>query len=129
MSWHEIVKRSNQADIDPTSPIGVRPPGGRVRGVAERVALPVPSYEDPMAGPPLDVDPPLSLEPVVGWRVGASIASAVLSRSDPSLGRPSASEGRHGGDVCPTSRVDRSRRALTCGLYAAASPDTWRGRV
>ena len=37
--------------------------------------------------------------------------------------RPLASEGRHGGDVCPTSRVDRPRRHCTCGLYAAASQD------
>jgi hypothetical protein len=77
-----------------------------------------------MATSPLDVDPPLSLEPIVGWRVWGldRVAGALTLRS---VTRPDhwpardvmvATCLRHRGWTVPDEHC-------TCGLYAAASPE------
>ena len=77
-----------------------------------------------MANSPLDVDPPLSLEPVVGWRVwglervGGALTLRSVTRSVhwPAKGAMVATCIRHRAWTVPDEHC-------TCGLYAAASPE------
>ena len=77
-----------------------------------------------MANSPLDVDPPLSLEPVVGWRVWGldRVGGALTLRSVtrpvhwPAKDVMVATCVRHRAWTVPDEHC-------TCGLYAAASPD------
>ncbi len=77
-----------------------------------------------MANSPLDVDPPLSLEPVVGWRVwgldrvGGALTLRSVTRPDhwPAKDVMVATCIQHRAWTVPDEHC-------TCGLYAAASPD------
>ena len=77
-----------------------------------------------MANSPLDVDPPLSLEPVVGWRVwglervGGALTLRSVTRPDhwPAKDVMVATCVQHRAWTVPDEHC-------TCGLYAAASPD------
>jgi hypothetical protein len=77
-----------------------------------------------MANSPLDVDPPLSLEPIVGWRVWGldRVGGALTLRS---VTRPSYWPAK---DVMVATCIRHRAWTVpdencTCGLYAAASPD------
>lgn len=73
---------------------------------------------------PLAADPPLSLEPVVGWRVWAleridgTLRLRSVTRSDhwPANEAMEAKCDRHQGSTSPSDHC-------SCGLYAAASPE------
>jgi hypothetical protein len=77
-----------------------------------------------MANSPLDVDPPLTLEPVVGWRVWGldRVGGALMLRS---VTRPDRWPAR---DVMVAKCIRHRAWTVpdwdcTCGLYAAASPE------
>ena len=77
-----------------------------------------------MTNPPVDVDPPLSLEPVVGWRtwgldrVGGELTLRSVTRPDhwPAREAMVARCLQHRAGTVPEWRC-------TCGLYAMASPE------
>jgi hypothetical protein len=77
-----------------------------------------------MAEPPFDVDPPLSLEPVEGWRswsldrVDGALALRSVTRADhwPARDAMVATCFAHRAWTVPDENC-------TCGLYAAASPE------
>jgi hypothetical protein len=77
-----------------------------------------------VAATPQPIDPPLSLEPVVGWRVWAleridgTLRLRSVTRSDhwPPNEAMEAKCDRHQGSTRPSDRC-------SCGLYAAASPE------
>jgi hypothetical protein len=77
-----------------------------------------------MAISPLDVDPPLSLEPIVGWRVwgldrvGGALTLRSVTRPDhwPARAVMVATCFQHRARTVPDEHC-------TCGLYAAASPE------
>ena len=77
-----------------------------------------------MTNPPFDVDPPLSLEPVLGWRAWGldRVDGALRLRS---VTRPDRWPARE--PMVATCVVHRAWRApdehCTCGIYAAASPE------
>ena len=77
-----------------------------------------------MTNPPVDVDPPLSLEPVVGWRawgldrVGGELSLRSVTRPDhwPAREAMVARCLQHRAGTVPDWHC-------TCGLYAVASPE------